>query len=149
MRIDNNLYEKSIKILTDLISFQTISGNDNSELIDYILEFLEPIKESNKNLDIRLLGNPYMDYISPRIVKAEMPLVMPLMMMLIFFIVFLMIRSYMAVLATFVVILKSLIATFGSVGLLGNPLNQMVTTIPILIITLALADCIHLYSIYS
>ena len=120
----------------------------NTEIIDYILEFVKPIKENNKNLDIRLLGNPYMDYISPRIVKAEMPLVMPLMMMLIFFIVFLMIRSYTAVLATFAVILMSLIATFGSVGLLGNPLNQMVTTIPILIITLALADCIHLFSIY-
>ena len=122
--------------------------DQNSELINYILGFIEPIKESNENLDIRLLGNPYLDYISPRIVKAEMPVVMPLMLLLIFFIVFLMIRSYVAVLATFVVILMSLIATFGSIGILGNPLNQMVTTIPILIITLALADCIHLFSIY-
>ena len=122
--------------------------DQNSELINYILEFIEPIKESNENLDIRLLGNPYLDYISPRIVKAEMPVVMPLMLLLIFLIVFLMIRSYVAVLATFVVILMSLIATFGSIGILGNPLNQMVTTIPILIITLALADCIHLFSIY-
>ena len=122
--------------------------DQNSELINYILGFIEPIKESNENLDIRLLGNPYLDYISPRIVKAEMPVVMPLMMLLIFLIVFLMIRSYVAVLATFVVILMSLIATFGSIGILGNPLNQMVTTIPILIITLALADCIHLFSIY-
>ena len=122
--------------------------DQNSELINYILEFIEPIKKSNENLDIRLLGNPYLDYISPRIVKAEMPVVMPLMLLLIFFIVFLMIRSYVAVLATFVVILMSLIATFGSIGILGNPLNQMVTTIPILIITLALADCIHLFSIY-
>ena len=120
----------------------------NSELINYILGFIEPIKESNENLDIRLLGNPYLDYISPRIVKAEMPVVMPLMLLLIFLIVFLMIRSYVAVLATFVVILMSLIATFGSIGILDNPLNQMVTTIPILIITLALADCIHLFSIY-
>ena len=122
--------------------------NQNSELINYILGFIEPIKESNENLDIRLLGNPYLDYISPRIVKAEMPVVMPLMLLLIFLIVFLMIRSYVAVLATFVVILMSLIATFGSIGILGSPLNQMVTTIPILIITLALADCIHLFSIY-
>ena len=122
--------------------------DQNTELINYILGFIEPIKESNENLDIRLLGNPYLDYISPRIVKAEMPVVMPLMLLLIFFIVFLMIRSYVAVLATFVVILMSLIATFGSIGILGNPLNQMVTTIPILIITLALADCIHLFSIY-
>jgi len=122
--------------------------DQNTELINYILAFIEPIKESNENLDIRLLGNPYLDYISPRIVKAEMPVVMPLMLLLIFFIVFLMIRSYVAVLATFVVILMSLIATFGSIGILGSPLNQMVTTIPILIITLALADCIHLFSIY-
>ena len=122
--------------------------DQNSELINYILGFIEPIKESNENLDIRLLGNPYLDYISPRIVKAEMPVVMPLMLLLIFLIVFLMIRSYVAVLATFVVILMSLIATFGSIGILGSPLNQMVTTIPILIITLALADCIHLFSIY-
>ena len=122
--------------------------DQNSELINYILGFIEPIKESNENLDIRLLGNPYLDYISPRIVKAEMPVVMPLMLLLIFFIVFLMIRSYVAVLATFVVILMSLIATFGSIGILGSPLNQMVSTIPILIITLALADCIHLFSIY-
>ena len=122
--------------------------DQNSELINYILGFIEPIKESNENLDIRLLGNPYLDYISPRIVKAEMPVVMPLMLLLIFLIIFLMIRSYAAVLATFIVILMSLIATFGSIGILGNPLNQMVTTIPILIITLALADCIHLFSIY-
>ena len=35
MSIDNNLYEKSIKILTDLIAFKTITGQDNSSLIDY------------------------------------------------------------------------------------------------------------------
>ena len=35
MAIDNNLYEKSIKILTDLIAFRTVSGTDNSDLINY------------------------------------------------------------------------------------------------------------------
>ena len=35
MSLDSNLYEKSIKILTDLISFKTISGKDNGPLIDY------------------------------------------------------------------------------------------------------------------
>ena len=34
MGLDSNLYEKSIKILTDLISFKTISGKDNGPLID-------------------------------------------------------------------------------------------------------------------
>ena len=43
MAIDNNLYEKSIKILTDLIAFKTISGQDNSNLIDYCENILNNI----------------------------------------------------------------------------------------------------------
>ena len=38
MSTENNLqtiYENSIKILTDLIAFKTISGENNSPLIDY------------------------------------------------------------------------------------------------------------------
>ena len=35
MSLDSNLYEKSIKILGDLIGFKTISGKDNGPLIDY------------------------------------------------------------------------------------------------------------------
>mgnify|MGYP001326578200 FL=1 len=35
MSTENNTYNNSIKILTDLISFQTISGQDNNSLINY------------------------------------------------------------------------------------------------------------------
>jgi len=41
MSLDSNLYEKSIKILTDLISFKTISGKDNGPLIDYCDDILK------------------------------------------------------------------------------------------------------------
>ena len=41
MSLDSNLYEKSIKILVDLISFKTISGKDNSPLIDYCDDILK------------------------------------------------------------------------------------------------------------
>ena len=43
MSIENNLYEKSIKILTDLIGFKTVSGQDNSELISYCEKILNDI----------------------------------------------------------------------------------------------------------
>ena len=38
MSIESNLYKKSIKILADLISYKTVSGQDNSELIINPLE---------------------------------------------------------------------------------------------------------------
>ena len=40
MKIDNILFEKSIKILKDLISFKTISGENNSSLIIYCEDIL-------------------------------------------------------------------------------------------------------------
>ena len=38
-----NLYNNSVKILTDLIGFKTISGEDNSALIDYCDEILKQL----------------------------------------------------------------------------------------------------------
>tara|TARA_B100001123_G_scaffold12524_1_gene14628 strand:+ start:23 stop:1210 length:1188 start_codon:yes stop_codon:yes gene_type:complete len=47
-----NLYENSIKILTDLIAFKTISGENNSPLIDYCDKILNSLgAESFKTYD--------------------------------------------------------------------------------------------------
>ena len=36
----DKLYDDSVKILTDLIGFRTISGEDNSALINYCEDYL-------------------------------------------------------------------------------------------------------------
>ena len=113
-----------------------------------MLAYLDEAKTNHPELDIRMLGTPYQEYISPKMVLAEMPIIMPSMLILILVSVFFLLRSVFAVIATVLVIFLSLISTFGSVGYIDNPLNQMVITIPILIITLALADCVHLFSIF-
>ena len=44
MSTENNLktlYENSIKILSDLIAFKTVSGEDNNQLINYCDEILK------------------------------------------------------------------------------------------------------------
>ena len=41
------LYNNSIKILSDLISFKTISGEDNSALINYCEEYLHKLGASS------------------------------------------------------------------------------------------------------
>jgi len=138
---------------TTIISIVIDPPQPNKELnlittVEFILKFLEEARANNPELDIRLTGNPYQEYISPKMVQAEMPVVMPLMLFLIFISIFFLVRSLAAVISTFAVIFLTIGSTFGSIGLMGNALNQMVITFPILIITLALADCIHLFSIY-
>ena len=39
----DQLFNKSVKILTDLIAFKTISGEDNSSLINYCDEILKKL----------------------------------------------------------------------------------------------------------
>ena len=62
MSIENNLYEKSIKILTDLIGFKTVSGQDNSQLINYCEKILNEIGVStfkvfdDENKRVNLFG---------------------------------------------------------------------------------------------
>jgi len=62
MTIEDNLYKKSIKILTDLIAFKTISGQDNNELINYCEKILndleiETFKVYDKNkIRVNLFG---------------------------------------------------------------------------------------------
>ena len=46
MSTENNsqtLYESSVKILTDLIAFKTISGQDNNSLINYCDKILKKL----------------------------------------------------------------------------------------------------------
>ena len=46
MSTENNLnvlFDKSVKILTDLIAFKTISGEDNNSLIDYCDNILKKL----------------------------------------------------------------------------------------------------------
>src|SRR6056300_1712576 len=43
----NHLLENSVKILTDLIGFRTISGEDNSQLINYCEKFLNNLGVSS------------------------------------------------------------------------------------------------------
>ena len=116
--------------------------------VDYVLEYLNEAKRENPELDIRILGNPYQEYMDPKMLEAEIPPVMSLMFLVIFLSILFVLRSLAAVFSTFGVIILTIGSTFGSVGLLGNALNQMVITYPVLIITLALADCIHLFAIY-
>ena len=50
MSTENNIdiaYENSIKILSDLISFKTISGEDNNPLINYCDEILKKLGDTS------------------------------------------------------------------------------------------------------
>jgi hypothetical protein len=70
----------------------------------------------------------------------------PLMFVTIIVIIWLLLRSFYCTLATLVVIVFSIVATMGFAGWTGFYLSLSTVNVPTMVMTLAVADCIHVIS---
>ena len=76
----------------------------------------------------------------------DMTHLLPLALLLILATVFLLLRSVSGTFVTFVVVIVSTMTAFGLAGWLGIELSSPVMSAPIIILTLAVADCVHILS---
>lgn len=118
------------------------------ETVEYILPLLEKIKKENPELHVKLSGIVYVEYLSPRIITAQMPILVPSLFLVILISLFFLIRSVPAVLGSLVIIIFSALSAVGLVGWTGGTVAQPFIMVPILVTTLAVADCVHLFSLY-
>ncbi|MEE9327763.1 MAG: MMPL family transporter [Cocleimonas sp.] len=76
----------------------------------------------------------------------DMQNLLPLALLLILITVFLLLRSISGTIATMLVIFMSMGTAFGLAGWMGFELSTPVMSAPVIIMTLAVADCVHLLS---
>jgi predicted RND superfamily exporter protein len=122
--------------------------SEYQESINYLLGFLEQAEKNHPELDLIISGIVYMEYLSPQLLKAQMPQLMPSAILVILLTLFLLLRSLVAVAGSFLVILISVASAVGSIGFMSGDIAQPFIMVPILIATLAVADCVHLFSLY-
>ncbi|PML43812.1 RND transporter [Vibrio lentus] len=67
----------------------------------------------------------------------------PLMLLVVLVFLTFMLRSFFSVVATLVVIISSIVATMGLSGWAGMFLSTATVNVPTLVLTLAVADCVH------
>ncbi len=67
----------------------------------------------------------------------------PLMLLVVLVFLTFMLRSFFSVVATLVVIISSIVATMGLSGWAGMFLSTPTVNVPTLVLTLAVADCVH------
>ena len=122
--------------------------SEYQESLNYVLDFLEEARKKHPEVDLIISGIVYMEYQSPMLLKAQMPKLMPSAILIILVTLFLLLRSLVAVTGSFVVILVSVLSAMGSIGFMSGDIAQPFIMVPILIATLAVADCVHLFSLY-
>ena len=118
------------------------------ESLNYVLGFLEEARKNHPEVDLIISGIVYMEYQSPMLLKAQMPKLMPTAILVILLTLFLLLRSLVAVAGSFLVILMSVVSAMGSIGFMSGDITQPFIMVPILIATLAVADCVHLFTLY-
>lgn len=121
--------------------------NPDQETRDVALaarQLAEKIGAAHPALDIHLTGIVMMNNAFPEASERDMGVLIPLMFALVIAGLWLFLRSGTATFATVAVLLMSILTAMGVAGWLGIKLSPASASAPIIILTVAVADCVHI-----
>jgi hypothetical protein len=116
------------------------------EVVGFTRNLIVQAKERFPNVDIHLTGMVPFNNAFGEYAQKDMQTLVPLMYLVITIICIFSLRSFSGTATTLLVIFFSVITAMGLMGWLGMKLTGPSTTAPTVILTLAIADSIHLLS---
>ncbi len=105
-------------------------------------------EEKFPNIDVQLTGMVMMNTTFSETSISDSSTLVPAMFGIVLLTMILLLRSFSGTLATLVVIIFSIAGTMGAVGWFGFYLTGPSVSAPTMILTLAVADCIHILTTY-
>ncbi|EGQ7956012.1 MMPL family transporter [Vibrio vulnificus] len=114
-----------------------------NEVVAYVEQMLSHYRAEYPEVTIYKAGIIAMNHSFAMAAQNDSATLVPTMLLVILVFLTLMLRSFLSVLATLVVIIGAIVATLGIVGWAGMFLHVASVNVPTLIMTLAVADCVH------
>ncbi len=114
------------------------------EVAERAREMADEITAAYPGIDVYLTGMVMMNNAFPSASKDDMTSLYPMMFTAVILVMMVMLRSIPGTLSTVIIIILMIIATMGLTGWFGIKLSPPTTTVPIVIMTLAIADCVHI-----
>ena len=119
------------------------SGKEVPEITAFARNLVEEVRAGNPNLDVYLTGMVIMNNSFPEVSIHDQKTLVPLMFAVVILTLVLLLRSFTATVSTFLVIAFSIVAAMGLTGWMGIALTPPSASSPTIILTLAVADCVH------
>ncbi|HAU8284144.1 TPA: MMPL family transporter [Vibrio vulnificus] len=113
------------------------------EVVAYVEQMLSHYRAQYPDVTIYKAGIIAMNHSFAMAAQNDSATLVPTMLLVILVFLTIMLRSFLSVLATLVVIIGAIAATLGIVGWAGMFLHVASVNVPTLIMTLAVADCVH------
>jgi len=143
----NRLVSRDGSVTAVNVTINFSDGKVDSETRDavaYARQLIEKTKIENPGIDMYLTGIVLMNNAFPETSEKDGATLIPIMLLIILAGLFVLLRSGTAVISSLVVILLSIGAAMGVAGWLGYKLNPISGAAPIIILTIAVADCVHI-----
>ncbi|MDV7102929.1 MMPL family transporter [Vibrio sp. TH_r3] len=114
------------------------------EVYDFVSNIIDVQQAKHPDIAFYKTGIVAMNYAFMSSAEKDIVTLVPIMLLVVLVFLSLMLRSMTSVLATLVIVIVSVVSTLGISGWLGMQLNIATVNIPTLILTLAVADCVHI-----
>lgn len=118
------------------------------EVAKHVREIRDQFQAKYPNIDFMLSGMIMMNTSFPEASLGDMSVLMPLMFLVVILTIGFLLKTISGTISTLVIIISSIAATMGIWGWLGGYLTGPSAGAPTMILTLAVADCIHILSTF-
>ncbi len=103
----------------------------------------DEFETKNPGLQVALTGMALMSFAEMEVIEQDMRTLVPLMYAAIIILLLVLLRSLVGMIACLTVITFSVLPSTGIMGWAGLQLDQASASAPVIIMTLAIADCVH------
>ena len=121
-------------------------ATESPQVAEHVRAMRDYVEETYPNLDVHLTGIIMMNQAFPEASLYDMTHLIPAALGIILLLVFLQLRGLTGTVGTFITIILSIIAAMGVAGWSGIRLTPPAMSAPTIILTLAVADCVHILS---
>lgn len=118
-------------------------------------EVIRGIFATKQKIDERFSGSTYIaseaavSYFIDKAMRRNLSLLLPLSLLLVFLLLYWVFRKFSHVISALLVMVVTLIWTFGLMGLLGVPFSIVSSVIPVILFPIGVADAIHIIRTYT
>lgn len=146
--LSNQAHATAISVNLNLPDSQVEADQATHELVEYARALREQFEADNPNLKIYLIGQTMVNKTFNEMSVQDMTYLIPLMFIIIVVLLQVILRSFVGTIATVFLIGLSVLATEGFMSWVGFALNQINVTCPVIILTLAVCDAVHIMNGY-
>lgn len=150
-RLTGSIVSKDGSVGIVNITFQLPDGDQTvqvNEISRFASNLLAEASNAYPNVSFHVAGIIGMNHAFSAAAMADGSTLLPIMFVVILVFIGLMLRSWKYVVATLLVIFLSISATMGLLGWVGHYISNTTVNVPTIILTLAVADSVHLITSY-